>query len=105
MRRIINGKRYDTETATMVADVGSSGYISRTDFRYDNSKLYRTAKGRWFIAGSGGPMSRWAQSVGNGRTSGSGILPIGESDAREMLENRGETEALETYFAKAIEDA
>lgn len=105
MKRIIDGKRYNTETATEVADVSPRGFY-RGDFRYEDTRLYRTPKGRWFLAGEGGPMSRWSRSVGlNGYTSGEGIHVVDNDEARALLEQHGETEAIEEYFSSAVQDA
>ena len=103
MKAIISGKRYNTETATLVAD-DSAG--SRSDFRYYSEGLYKTPLDNWFIAGEGGAMSRWAQSCfGGGRVGGSGIKPLTPDEAREWLENAGEDEAIEEHFGAVIEDA
>ena len=105
MKRIIDGKRYNSETATKVADVSPSGF-SRGDFQYEDTWLYRTKAGRWFLAGNGGPMSRWAHSIGlNGYSGGEGIQVLDEDEARALLEQHGETEAIEKHFSAVVEDA
>ena len=64
MREVINGKVYDTKTAQQVCDITPLGLVNgRRDFTWEDTRLYRTAKGAFFIAGEGGPRSRWAQSV------------------------------------------
>ena len=102
MLRIINGNRYNTETAELLCDI-SQGDYSTNDFKHDDTYLYVTPKGSFFIAGSGGALSRWARSVGNGRTGGAGLEVIDKSDARELLEQYGTSEQTEKYFA--VEDA
>lgn len=104
MKRIINGKRYDTETAEIVADVGSHG-TSFSDFAHHDTQLYRTKRGNWFVAGEGGPLSQWSRSVGNGYSGGSGIHVLSADEARALLEQHHETEALEQYFGSVVEDA
>jgi hypothetical protein len=105
MKRIIDGKRYNTDTATEIADVSPSGFY-RGDFRYEDTKLYRTPKGRWFLSGEGGPMSRWAQSAGlNSYCGGAGLHVLDDDEARALLEQHGETEAIETYFGAVVQDA
>ena len=103
MKRIIDGKRYDTETAEKVAWVGSWSGISRSDNTYWDAGLYRTPRGRWFLAGHGGPASLFGQPVGNWTEGGSGIAPISEGEALRYLEHAGNIEALEQFFA--IEEA
>src|SRR4051812_48422368 len=54
MRKVIDGKVYDTSTSEEICDI--SGNISdRSNFHYDDTRLYRTGKGAFFIAGHGGP--------------------------------------------------
>jgi|SRR6185295_9912427 len=104
--RIIDGRRYNTETATRVADVGSNGGYSCNDFHYHDTAIFRTTKGAWFIAGEGGAMSRWARPHGqNGWSGGSGIVPLTDKDALEELEAARATDAIEQYFGAQVEDA
>jgi len=106
MKTIIRGKRYDTEAkgTTLVAE--DSSVEGPGDFRYWHEGLYRTLHGRWFLAGKGGPMTRWARSAGqNASTSGSGIRPMADDEARQWLEQAQANDALEQYFGDEIEDA
>jgi hypothetical protein len=105
MKAIINGLRYDTEKATLI---GESGYCgSRSDFQWWEAVLYRTPRsGRYFLAGHGGPMTRWATSTGlNSWTGGSGIKPLDKDDALEWAERNLTTTEVEAGFGKVIEDA
>ena len=104
-KAIINGKRYNTETADFVAS-WSNGY-SYSDFKHCEEDLYRTKRGSWFTVGSGGPLSGYSRSVGQNSWSGSSdvIRPLDADEARRWLERHGETAALETYFPDVIEDA
>jgi hypothetical protein len=105
MKAIINGKRYDTETATCVA--GDSGGQGKRDFRWYDEDLYLTKKGNWFLAGEGGPMSRWAEPGAgqNEVTSGEGIVPLTKQEAREWLERAEKWDCIEKYFGNAVQDA
>jgi hypothetical protein len=103
MRKIIDGKRYDTETATHVANFWN-GY-PKNDFKFEDSDLYVTRSGNWFLAGRGGPMSRWSAISGNMSTYGCGIAPMTREQAREMLEQEGMTSAIEKHFSTEIQDA
>lgn len=105
MKAIIDGKRYDTETATHVANGGPAG-LGRSDFRWYDEDLYRTPRGNWFLAGEGGPMTRYARSCGdNTTTGGEAITPLTPDEALQWLENEGETEAIEQYFSESVQDA
>lgn len=105
MRAIIRGKRYDTTTAILIGAAGYNG--SRTDFAYWEASLYKTPRGgTYFLAGRGGPMTRWARSVdGGGYTGGSGIKPISAEDALEWAEQYLSTDLVEREFAATVTDA
>ena len=103
MKKIINGSRYDTAKATRIATASSEHPSS--DFRYWEEAIYRTPRGRWFAAGSGGPMSRYSRSRGNTTSGGDAIKPLTEEQARAWLESydsAGALAALERYFAARI---
>ena len=105
MKAIINGLRYDTHKAILIGEGSSGG--SYNDFQHWSAGLYRTPRsGKFFLAGSGGPMTQWARSTGqNSLTGGSGIKPMDADDAREWAERYLSTEEVENGFADAIEDA
>jgi hypothetical protein len=96
MRKIIDGKIYNTETAEMVVTWDSGD--SRSDFRYEDNYLYRTKRGNWFLSGEGGPMSRWARRCGSGYSGGSGIQALTVDEAREFVERHGTTAIFEAHF-------
>lgn len=99
MRAIVNGLRYDTAKAILIGE-SSHGY--QGDFSRWDAGLYRTPRsGRFFLAGSGGLMTRWARSVdsGNTRTGGSGIIPMSVDEAREWAERYLTTGQVEAGFA------
>lgn len=105
MKAIIRGKRFDTSKSILIGEAGYSG--SRRDFQWWAAALYRTPRsGQFFLAGEGGPMTRWARHVdGGGRTNGSGIVPLELEDAREWAEQYLSTAEVEAAFAEHIEDA
>jgi hypothetical protein len=98
VKRIINGKKYDTETATLVGTM-SNGY-SYSDFNYRRENLFITKKGAFFVEGRGGPLSRWARSCGgNSVTSGEGIEVLTKEEALKWCEeNEIDTEEMAKYF-------
>jgi hypothetical protein len=102
MRQIIEGKKYDTETATEICDVSPIGY-SRQDFQWEDTRLYVTSKGRFFLAGKGGPKSRWATALGNSISSGSGIKPLSLEEAQWFAERHADSAVVAKYFE--VEDA
>jgi len=87
MKRIINGRVYDTDTANRIGNFASD--CGPGDFRYEDTDLYRTKKGAWFISGEGGPFSRWSRSCGNGQRGGSGIEAMTTAEALDWCETAG----------------
>jgi hypothetical protein len=95
MKAVINGLRYDTETAVEIGG-SSGGGFSRRDFGYWSATLYTTPRKRWFLAGEGGPMSMFAKAHGDGsRSGGAGIIPMTPEEAREWAERHLPTETVE----------
>ena len=103
MQRVINGKLYDTSKAELIHEWDNEIYGN--DPRHCEAALYRTKKGAYFLVGSGGPMSRYAQSHGNKTRGGSGTQVISEQEAIAWLEENDGTEALLKYFSEKIEEA
>ena len=96
MKKVIDGKRYDTATATKIGD-DSRFYCG--DFRYRDETLYKTPRGRFFLAGEGGPMSRWARHEGNMSIGGSGIIALDADDALYWCERAGiDADVIEKHF-------
>ncbi len=86
MKKIINGKTYNTETAKLLGDWCTAG-IGRGDFRYIEEELYISKKGQYFLYGMGGALTRYAKSCGNNSTCGSStIMLFDEAEAREWCE-------------------
>ncbi len=91
MKKIIDGKRYDTQTALCVAkevDKYSSGETQSEE------RLYLTEKQNWFTVKCEGSFDAdgWPQ-----------FEVLTKEEARHWLERSDEIEALEKYFK--IEDA
>jgi hypothetical protein len=104
-KKVIGGKRYDTETAELVASYDNG--LGCPDFRNVHEQLYRTKRGNWFICGSGGPLSAYSQpAYGGGYCGGSNIIrPLSPNEALEWLERHGKTATIENHFKANIEDA
>lgn len=103
MKKIIDGKRYDTSTAEVVAQWEND--YPQNDFNYCEETLYKTRKGNWFVAGEGGPMSAYAKSTGNSTTGGADLRPLTADEARQWMEDHNCTDELEEHFPESIEDA
>lgn len=104
MKKIINGKRYDTDTAQAVANWDNGRYGG--DFSAVAETLYLTKSGNWFLHGTGGPMSKYARACGdNSWTGGTRIIPMTADEARKWLEEHDCVSALEEHFSAEIVDA
>jgi hypothetical protein len=103
MKKIIEGKRYDTDTAEPVASWDNG--LSRRDFNNCEETLYQTINGAWFIHGRGGAKSAWRKPVGNMWSGGENIEAIIPQDAQAWLEEKGFNDDVEKYFSDRIQDA
>jgi len=104
MKAIVDGKRYDTDTATKVLD-WTNGYYPG-DFKYRQKILYLTKNGAWFIYHSGGAMTDLAVVAGSNTYSGSSkIEPVDKEDAYKFLCSHGGVREAEKYFPDKIQDA
>jgi hypothetical protein len=104
MRKVINGKLYDTDTATLVHE--DEGNLLPTDFDYTSERLYRKRTGEYFVHGRGGAASRWAREVGYDRYgAGEGIEPLTYEGAQRWMEEHASSEDYEREFGAPTEGA
>ena len=104
MKKIIDGKRYDTETATKIHEWDNGIYGN--DFKSCEEALYKTKNGAYFLYGSGGPASKYAEPCGNNSMGGgSDIIPMEPEEAFTWLCTHGGEDAAETEFPKFIKEA
>jgi len=103
MKKIIDGKKYDTEKASVVAEW--CNHYPSNDFKSCEETLYRTDKGNWFLHGEGGAMSRYAEAYGNSVSGGADIIAMTHDEAYGWLVDHGETEDAERYFPEKVEEA
>lgn len=103
MKKIINGKVYDTETAKELGTWANSGGWS--DFAHMEETLYQKRTGEFFLCGQGGPATKYAVSVGqNSWEGGSKIIPLTWEAARDWAENNLDAEDYEKIFGPVDED-
>lgn len=108
MIRVIDGKRYNTETAELVYEHWNG--VPRNDFKFRSKDLYRTKNGAWFIHHNGGALTDMAVSLGSGGRGGSqSIEVVDDDDAYGFLEAHSyDSTALaviERFFADRVVDA
>lgn len=90
MKKIINKKLYDTETAKMIAS-WSNG-LGKSDFRGYEENLFLKKTGEFFLYGEGGGLSPYAEPVGSGWGYGKKITPLTEEEARQWAETHMEAD-------------
>jgi len=102
MKKIINGKMYDTETAKEVASCYHGD--GPRDFRHYSESLYKKRTGEYFLAGEGGPMSHYAVTVGqNSWSGGEKIIPLTYSEATEWAEHEMDADEYQAEFGPVSE--
>lgn len=84
MKKIINGKKYDTDTATWVGEYWNG--LSDKDFRYLSEDLYLKKTGEFFLMGDGGALTIYSNSNGSQSWGVSKIIPLTKKEAREWAE-------------------
>lgn len=89
MKKIIDGKTYNTETAKKIAEWDNG--LSYNDFDYRSEELYRKRTGEYFLYGSGGARTEWGTVMDDGwLAGGSNIVPLTQEEAQDWL--RGNTD-------------
>lgn len=102
MKKIIDGKKYDTDTARKVASCEHGD--GPRDFRYYSESLYCKRTGEYFLAGEGGPMTLYSHRTGdNSWSGGEAIFPLTYEQAREWAEREMDADAYEKEFGPAPE--
>lgn len=99
MKKIIDGKMYNTETAKEL------GYYQRNSCTFSRicEILYKTKKGNYFLDGCGGPQSKYAVYDGNEVCGGEDIIPLSEEAARKWAEQYLEADVYVEEFGEVEE--
>lgn len=102
MKKIINGRIYDTDTAR---DLGQDSHSHPGDFHYWHEVLYQKRTGEFFLWGEGGPMSHYARSIDqNSWSGGEKIMPLTAANARKWAEEHLDADDYESIFGLPSED-
>lgn len=103
MKKIINGKLYDTDKARYL---GGDSYSNSRDFHHWTEELYVKRTGEYFLYGEGGPMTKYAESTGqNTWSGGEKIMPVSMEAAREWAEEHLSADRYAEIFGMPDEDA
>lgn len=102
MKKIINNKRYDTETAEYLANASYGNY---GDFSHWEEDLYRKRTGEYFLYGAGGAMTKYAESCGQNEWSGGEkIIPLSVEAAQSWAEKHLDGDEYERIFGEVEDD-
>lgn len=101
MKKIINGKVYDTDKAKAVGRYADGeDRLSRIA-----ETLYRKRTGEFFLHGEGGAATSYAEPRGDGGWApGERIAPLSYKTAQEWAENRLSADDYEEIFGEVQED-
>ena len=103
MKKVIGGKVYDTETARAVAET-RHGEGPR-DYHYFRETLYRKRTGEYFLAGVGGPLTKYSTPTGQNRwDGGEKIIPLAYDEAAAWAEAEMDADAYVAEFGAVGED-
>lgn len=103
MKKIINGKLYDTDTAKQIDTMYHGD--SPSDFRYYAERLYKKRTGEYFLHGEGGPMTQYAVSCGQNQwRGGEKIIPLTYEAAKKWAEENMDADDYQEEFGTVSED-
>lgn len=101
MNKIIKCKRYDTDTATAVAETSHSN-VSQFDWWQET--LYRKRTGEFFLHGEGHANSKYCEQIEkNAWGAGEKIIPMTLKQAQEWAEKYLDADEYETIFGSVDE--
>lgn len=102
MKKIINGKKYDTKTAQCVGEWDSGHPYN--DFNWCSESLYRKKTGEFFLHGEGGALSKYTTTLDqNSWSGGEEIIPMSEKEAKNWAEESLDGDDYEDIFGKVDE--
>lgn len=97
MKKIINGKVYDTDKAKELGMYCSHG--NWNDLNYYEETLYQKRTGEFFLFGKGNADSKYAEVIRqNCWSGGRKILPMSYENAREWAEKHLDADEYEEIF-------
>lgn len=101
MKKYINGKQYDTETAR---EIGGASHYGKSDYKWYEETLYRKKTGEYFLYGEGHAASPYRERVGDMWGPGSAIKPLTFDEAREWVEANLSSDEYEAIFGAISDD-
>lgn len=101
MKKIINGRKYDTETAKELARCSNGA--SPTSFAWFCETLYRKKTGEFFLLGEGGANSKYCEWIGGSVYGTSRIIPYTIDEAKAWVESKLTGDEYEAIFGAVDE--
>lgn len=96
MKKIVNGKTYNTETAEYI---GCRERELPGDLYHIREELYQRKDGEFFLYGVGGAYTRYAVSCGgNSMSGGDAVIPLSRDRAMEWAEEYLSADTVEKIF-------
>lgn len=96
MKKVINGKRYNTESAQFC---GSHEYGYPGDLNHISEELYQKRTGEFFLHGEGGANSKYREEISmNSWSGGETIIPLTDDEAKEWAEKYLDGDDYEKIF-------
>lgn len=103
MNKIIEGKRYNTDTAQLVG-VYETNEPENTDY-WVKEELYLKRTGEFFLVGRGGPQTVYAVwSVNGNPKAGEELRPLDTTEAEAWVEEHLSGDVYESLFGEVAED-
>ena len=84
MKKVINGKMYNTDTAKEIGNWTNN--LTWADLDYIDETLYQKKTGEYFLYCCGGAMTKYSETCSDGSiSSGRHIIPMSEKNAEKWL--------------------
>ena len=103
MKKVIDGKMYNTETAEQLGEYWNG--LGHSDFNRCYEVLFKTKKGNYFLYGEGGAASKYAKYAGRYASEGSDVIECSPEEAMEWLSDNNFPSVVEKEFSDLIEEA
>ncbi len=101
MKKIVNGRVYDTETATLIGE----WWNNESGLRRIDEVLYRKKTGEYFLHGFGGAATQYAAAISqNSWQSGERIMPQSYGEAQAWAEEHLAADCYAAEFGPVSED-
>ena len=101
MKKIINGKLYNTQTAKALAS--RDNHCQPGSFDYVEEILYRKKTGEFFMRGSGGARTIYSEHFEGGSRGSSRIVPLTDAKARKWVETYADADKYTEIFGDVEE--